>query len=146
MKYCFDLAREGGRRVAQILGTEVMDNQEHTLTYQCCMVNIRLPLRVIDGDGDPKSQAEEEKQGDSVAVPRSDVSRVTQYLTSASVTDHSTFIAITFYNSSWWARFSAQIYLELADFEYGAHVLKGLCKKVSQKAYPSTLAGAKFGS
>jgi hypothetical protein len=142
MKYCFDLARDGGQLIARILGTEVMDNDEHTLTYQCCMVNIRLPLYVdSEGDHTRGSGGAEALPSNSHApgvVPRSDVSRVTQYLTSACVTDHHTFIAIIFYANSWWARFSAQIYLELEDFEYGAYVLKKLCENVVQKAYLPT--------
>lgn len=42
-KYCEDIAQIGGQRVAQILGTEVMQNSTHTLT-NCSFVNVRLPL------------------------------------------------------------------------------------------------------
>lgn len=137
MKYCFDLARDGGQAVARILGTEVMDNQEHTLTDQCCMVNVRLPLHVSD-DSDSTSNADEGLSNSRftlAAVPRSEVPVVTQYLMSACVAQHHTFIAIIFYANSWWARFSAQVYLELEDFEYGAEALKSVCYKVAQKAY-----------
>lgn len=41
--YCQDIAQIGGRRVAQILGTEVMQNSTCTLT-NCSFVNVRLPL------------------------------------------------------------------------------------------------------
>lgn len=41
--YCQDIAQIGGRRVAQILGTEVMQNSTRTLT-NCSFVNVRLPL------------------------------------------------------------------------------------------------------
>lgn len=42
-RYCQDIAQIGGRRVAQILGTEVMQNSTRTLT-DCSFVNVRLPL------------------------------------------------------------------------------------------------------
>lgn len=42
-QYCQDIAQIGGRRVAQILGTEVMQNSTLTLT-NCSFVNVRLPL------------------------------------------------------------------------------------------------------
>lgn len=42
-EYCQDIAQIGGRRVAEILGTEVMQNSTHTLT-NCSFVNVRLPL------------------------------------------------------------------------------------------------------
>lgn len=42
-QYCENIAQIGGQRVAQILGTEVMQNSTHTLT-NCSFVNVRLPL------------------------------------------------------------------------------------------------------
>lgn len=151
MKYCFALARDGGQAVARILGTEVMDNQERTLTYQCCMVNIQLPLRVSDTviraqNGDAHTVAQSDSHFSIAVVPRSDVSIVTHYLTSACAADHHTFIAIIFYADSWWARFSAQIYLELEDFEYGAHALSAVCQKVAQKAYLPAVFPLEAGS
>jgi hypothetical protein len=132
MEYCQNLAHEGGRLVARILGTEVMDNSQHTLTFQCCMVNVRLPLKVIDDD---TTSTEVSESNVIASVSYSHASTVTHFLTSSCVKDHSTFIAFVFYRNAWWARFSAQIYLELADFEYGARVLQALCTRVAQKAY-----------
>lgn len=43
-QYCQDIAQIGGPRVAQILGTEVMQNSTRTLT-NCSFVNVRLPLK-----------------------------------------------------------------------------------------------------
>lgn len=42
-RYCQDIVNIGGRRIAQILGTEVMQNSTRTLT-NCSFVNVRLPL------------------------------------------------------------------------------------------------------
>jgi hercynylcysteine S-oxide lyase len=145
MNYCFDLARDGGRLVAQILGTEVMDNEDHTLTHQCCMVNVRLPLEVVDDRDEVNESSKGVPASDAntiAIVPSSQASTVTHFLTSACVTEYSTFIALIFYRNAWWARFSAQIYLELADFEYGAQVLKTLCQKVAQQSYAPTLPNA----
>ena len=132
MEYCYNLAGEGGRLVARILGTEVMDNSQHTLTFQCCMVNVRLPLEVIDNDngltGTSGSNA-------IASIRRAHALTVTHFLTSSCVKEHSTFIAFILYRNAWWARLSAQIYLELADFEYGARVLQALCIRVAQKEY-----------
>lgn len=38
----------------------------------------------------------------------------------------------------WWGRFSAQIYLELADFEYTGRVIKELCERIHQVHEAST--------
>lgn len=47
MNYNIKLAKQGGKIIADILGTEVIDNKSHTLT-DCCLVNIVLPLRVSE--------------------------------------------------------------------------------------------------
>lgn len=119
MRYCWDLAARGGKLVAEILGTEVMDNQEGTLTKECAMVTVRLPLKIrqaSDGAG---------------RIPPEQAPRVQAWLCETLVTRHGTFIAVVFYRNQWWARFSAQIYLELQDFEWGARVLKELCEEVA---------------
>lgn len=136
MDYCHTLARKGGHLVARMLGTEVLDNAEHTLTQECCMVNVRLPLGVTEDedDGQPNSGGAPSAKL-ITSVPRSQVSTVTQFLHSSCVSDHSTFLAFIFYRNAWWARLSGQIYLELADFEYGGRVLQTLCDKVAQGAY-----------
>ena len=143
MNYCFDLARTGGLRIAEILATEVLDNAEHTLTNQCCLVNVRLPLEVMD---DGEATLEEVGMGPASRskstfgiVPRSHVTMVTNFLTARCVEEHSTFIAFIFYRNAWWARLSAQIYLDLEDFEYGGFVLRALCESVSEKCYMTAL-------
>ena len=49
MNYCIEMANEGGKRSAEILGTEVMQNAETTLT-KCSMVNVKLPLTIGNGE------------------------------------------------------------------------------------------------
>ncbi|EEY22484.1 lolT-1 [Verticillium alfalfae VaMs.102] len=43
LDYLWKLAKEGGRKTAEILGTEVLDNVAGTLT-NCAMVNVFLPI------------------------------------------------------------------------------------------------------
>jgi hypothetical protein len=50
MRYCRDMAREGGALVATMLGTEVMENKEKTL-QNFFFSNVRLPLHVGAGSG-----------------------------------------------------------------------------------------------
>jgi hypothetical protein len=45
MSYCVRTAQEGGRRIAEILGTEVM-----ALEQQCYMINIRLAIESAISD------------------------------------------------------------------------------------------------
>lgn len=116
MRYCWDLAAAGGAAAARILGTEVMDNAEGSLTRQCCMVTVRLPILPRSGQGDAASSA-------TAATG----AKVQSWMCEEMALKFGTFIAITFYKSRWWARFSAQIYLDVGDFERGARILARLC-------------------
>ncbi|KAJ0116402.1 hypothetical protein J7T55_007382 [Diaporthe amygdali] len=112
MEYCWELARRGGLAAAKILGTEVMDNEDGTLTRQCSMVMVRLPIEVASAEkGTP-------------GVPIEQASGVQAWICETLVTKYNTFIAIIWYQGRWWARFSAQIYLDESDFVWGAKVLK----------------------
>jgi len=60
---------------------------------------------------------------------------VRDWLTLKMVREFHTFMALIFYRGEWWVRLSAQVYLELDDFEWGAVVLKELCERVRQGAW-----------
>ncbi|MCJ1478106.1 hypothetical protein MMC13_006782 [Lambiella insularis] len=114
MSYCRMLALEGGDRAAEILGTEVMDNSTHSMR-DCAFANIRLPLRIGEGNGMVR-------EGDKMAVA--------QWLGVRGTEEWETYFAVVLYRQQWWWRFSAQIFLEVADAEWGARVLKGLCERI----------------
>ncbi|KAI9868752.1 MAG: hypothetical protein M1813_004603 [Trichoglossum hirsutum] len=120
-EYCTRLAREAGKLVADALGTEVLDNRTGTLT-RCCFANVRLPLDV----GTDASRGH---------VLHADVPRVTEYIARVLVDDYNTFIAVMFYAGNWWVRLSAQIYLELKDFEWCVGVLREVCERVRKREY-----------
>lgn len=92
MDYCSSLSREGGRAIAKILRTSVLDNSTNTLT-DCCLVNVLLPLEIgtsqIEGffkvNEDTKMQAY-------------------QWMLETLMNDYKTYIAIAFLNNKWWAR------------------------------------------
>lgn len=115
MRYCWDLAAKGGAAAARILGTEIMDNPAGTLTHESAMVMVRLPIATPPG----LEPAAVSKIG----------GKVQSWLCEEMAMRHRTFMAITFYKGRWWARFSAQIYLEVSDFEWGAGVLARLCSE-----------------
>jgi hercynylcysteine S-oxide lyase len=118
-KYNNDLALKGAKHVAQVLGTEILDNEEGTLT-KCCLVNVRLPL-VIDIS----------KPG-HYTVKSKDAAEIHPFITTDLNKSYNTYIQILFHNNSWWARLSGQIYLEFEDFEKGAQTLKEVMKKVGR--------------
>ncbi|KAG6877701.1 hypothetical protein C0993_004911, partial [Termitomyces sp. T159_Od127] len=86
--YCHALAVNGGRRVAEILGTQVMDMPETSGELIGTMVNVLLPLS-------------------KTIRPSPSVTRAV---------DHKLFheqraYAVTYYhNNHWWVRISAQVY------------------------------------
>lgn len=126
MSYCWDLAREGGLAAAKILGTEVMDNEEGTLTRQSSMVMVRLPIEIRN--------VEKETAG----VPIEQAPGVQAWICETLVKEHNTFIAIIWYKGRWWARFSAQIYLDESDFVWGAKVLKEISEKIMAEGIVGT--------
>ena len=118
------LAREGGQRAAEILGTEVLDNESRSLT-RCSMVNVALPL-VVEG---------EREDGKGTAIPASDKAAVTNWILQTLMDEHKTFVSLYVYRGRWWARLSAQVYLELDDFEWAGRVLKEVCGRVAKGEY-----------
>jgi selenocysteine lyase/cysteine desulfurase len=114
MEYCSTIAYRGAQRVAKILGTEVMNNKEDMMTWQSCMVNVRLPLKLDEDIG------EEHKR------------MVVAHISKELVNEYRGFIATVFHNGVWWARVCGQIYLEMKDFEYGGRCLLEVCDKIKQ--------------
>lgn len=120
--YCTRLARDGGARVAALLGTEVLDNEAATLG-RCFFANVRLPL----------SLAACEAQAQAKGVARDVVqAKVKAWAAEVMVREYGGFQALVEYGGGWWARLSAMVYLEMADFEWGAGVLKKICERVER--------------
>ncbi|KAJ5597167.1 Pyridoxal phosphate-dependent transferase major region subdomain 1 [Penicillium hetheringtonii] len=117
-EYCIGLARKGGRRVAEILGTSVLDNDAHTLT-ECFMVNVLLPLR------QPTS-------GEGSRIMSGDFpgATVTDWMQKTMIKEYKTFMPVFAFQGSWWVRLSGQIYLEDSDFEWAGWRLKELCARL----------------
>jgi hercynylcysteine S-oxide lyase len=129
--YCFTLAREGGRKVAEMLGTEVLENDEGTLG-RCCFANIRLPLK-MDSVAHVAGVEALDRIGKMSAVIK-----VRDWICDVSNKDYSTFFALVVYNGAFWVRLSAQVYLEMADFEWSAQVLKEICERVMRGDFLET--------
>ncbi|KAK3290422.1 pyridoxal phosphate-dependent transferase [Chaetomium fimeti] len=124
------MAREGGKRAAEILGTKVMDNASQSLT-RCSMVNVALPLAVQPENG----KALEGELASLPSFPESDMSAVTDWFLRRLMDEHNTFIALFVYGGQCWARLSAQVYLELDDFEWAGKTLKEVCERVAKGEY-----------
>jgi hypothetical protein len=121
MEYCSKLAKEGGEAVARILGTNIMDNSTGTLTRGCCIVNVLLPLEISPS----------KVPGQNCIDPGNGM-LATQWMEQTLTTDFKTFLPIYFFQEKWWTRLSAQIYLELADFEWAGAALKAICERAGK--------------
>jgi selenocysteine lyase/cysteine desulfurase len=120
--YCQTLARDAGKYVAKELGTEVMENSTGTLG-QCCMSNVRLPIS-LDKVHAIAAQNGIEKEDAGVMVR--------DWMKKLSHEEYGTFIIVYWYGDVWWTRLSAQVYLEMRDFEKMAEILKGMCERVEK--------------
>lgn len=119
--YTTNLAREGGQRVAKILGTSVLDNKAHTLT-NCSLVNILLPLR-LSGDGNGSR--------DNIVTPRPGIEiAVSDWIQRTLIAEYRTYMPVFFFQGSWWVRLSGQVYLDMEDFEWAGRVLGEVCARV----------------
>jgi selenocysteine lyase/cysteine desulfurase len=121
MEYCYKLAKEGGEAVAKVLGTSIMDNSTGTLTKGCCIVNVLLPLEISPSMIPGKN-----------CIDPGNGSIATEWMQEALIEDFNTFLPIYFFQGKWWTRLSAQIYLELADFEWAGAALKAICERAGK--------------
>jgi selenocysteine lyase/cysteine desulfurase len=117
--YCYEIARVGGERVAEILETEVMSTETGTMS-QCCFANVAFPFKFKKG-------GELHQEG---AFDVSDASRLAYWINSTAVREYDTYLQIAYHARKMWVRLSGQIYLELKDFEWVGHTLKELCERV----------------
>ncbi|KAI1843735.1 hypothetical protein JX265_001031 [Neoarthrinium moseri] len=112
MSYCTKIAKDGGRKMAEIMGTETLTNVTGSL-QQCCFVNVRLPVTLADLD-----------------APDSKGLHIAKWMQEKTPAEYETYIPIKFYKGGFWCRISGQIYLTIDDFEWAAETLMDLCKRV----------------
>ncbi|KAI9494039.1 pyridoxal phosphate-dependent transferase [Zychaea mexicana] len=109
-KYCNDLARQGGQLVAEALGTEVLENQDKTLTV--AMTNIRLPFlnKRARSDGE-----------------------IINIIVDKCIYEHNTMCSPYKHNGQWFVRLSAQVYNDLDDFRYFADEIQKVLRELEDK-------------
>lgn len=109
--YCHSLALAGGKRLARLLGTSLMDTTgEFTLN----MTNVELPL----------APSISSNNGTTLEIVRN---LLEGWRVSATIFQH---------NGKWWVRVCTQVWNEISDFEYLAKALKDSCEKVDRKYHP----------
>lgn len=138
MAYTTRLAREGGQKVAEILGTRVLENKKGTLV-RCAMVNVALPLVTgVDLKAGVKLTEKEEKEVEGMyEIPKEEAAKAFNWMYKVLREEYNTFVPMTFYRRRFWARLSAQVYLEESDFEWAGQTLKEVCERVAKGEYKS---------
>jgi hypothetical protein len=122
--YCYELAREGGDRVAEILGTQRLQSQGSEMT-KCCFANIELPLSF-------SSKADEKDEKGRRKLNVKEAGTIARWLNMTAVKEHDTYLQIGFHANKLWVRLSGQIYLEMKDFEWVGPKLKELCERIQE--------------
>jgi len=121
-QYCFGLARRGGKLMAEVLNTEVMDNKSSTLS-ECCFAMVRLPVQFVSQQ-QPRSETARDGVFDTKDGPK-----IVKWIMTTLKDKHNTWKPANFYCGAIWVRVSAQVYLDIQDFEWAARVLKELCRQ-----------------
>jgi len=107
--YTRSLALTGGKRVAEILGTCLLDQTENSeLTLS--MVNVKLPL--------PDTQ------------DMSTGMKIFTLFSERTLSEWKCFMPVFHFYGAWWARLSAQVWNEMSDFEHAGKALAAICKDV----------------
>ena len=131
-EYIQSIAKRGAEIIADKLGTEILDNEEGTLT-KCALQNIRLPIGTCT-EGRFVAAREKEAGVEVVLVEAEKASALTHYLQQTMVQEFKTFIPVLLHRGNWYARISGQVYLDEDDFKFGAEVLLELVNKLRKGA------------
>lgn len=126
LNYLWDLNKKGSKYVAEALGTEVLENSKGTLT-NCAMANIALP--VWKGERGPEAKETE------IVVPPEHMSLAVTWLMRTLADDYKTIVPMFLLGNRLWFRTSAQIYLDMADYEHLAKSLNTMCERVRKGEY-----------
>ncbi len=86
MQHCENLAREAGRLGANILGTEIMQNKEESLT-KCFLTNIELPMQIGDGEKE---------------IPEQDTYKVAVWMTTRMAAEYDVYSPVFTHAGKFW--------------------------------------------
>lgn len=120
-RYCTELAKQGGQRIADILDTTPMQSDSGTL-QDCCFATIQLPLQFENTDSQYPSTTS--------TFQVSDWMKISKFIMDKATEEHDTFLPVSYHAGYMWARISAQVYLDIDDFVFAGEILKDLCDRV----------------
>lgn len=104
-----------------------MENSKETLT-NCGLGNVALPVWIGEEKG------AEAQDGDAL-IAESDVTVVKQWMFRVMMDEYKTFMMLYAIGNRLFVRISAQIYLDMKDYEFAARVLGDICSRVAGGEY-----------
>ena len=120
------LNKAGSALVADGFGTKVLNNSKGTMT-DCGMANVPLPVWI--------GEKGKEAGDDDVVVPKEEAEKAFQWMLRKMYEEYNTFIVLYAEQGRFWTRLSAQVYLDLADYEFVVRTLKSLFERVRKGEY-----------
>ncbi|KAI8980100.1 PLP-dependent transferase [Trametes punicea] len=111
--YCHKLALDGGKRLAEVMKTRVMD-ETGELTVN--MSDVLLPLPVEKTPGEVYS--------------REQLVKINLFLREKLLNEWNAYAAHYFHAGAWWCRCSAQVFNEVSDFEYLGKAFNAICQEI----------------
>ncbi|KAJ5316656.1 hypothetical protein PENANT_c019G03268 [Penicillium antarcticum] len=130
--YCQKVANEGADAIADILGTDVLQEPglkagQESAMRKCALTTVRLPIAVSD--------AGEGFEGALAVLSEDEARSAFSWIQGKLMDEYCTFLPV-FRHGSWlWTRLSGQVYLETGDFEDVGRSLKQLCERVAKKEF-----------
>ncbi|KAH9902928.1 PLP-dependent transferase [Cubamyces lactineus] len=146
--YCHKLALEGGKRLAEVMGTQVMDETGELTLNMVSMRVLRLSSRGYElSDRRSKSDSSTDiayRAQSNVALPlpaektpgevytREQLHKINLHLRHKLLNEWNAYAAHYFHAGRWWCRCSAQVFNEISDFEYLGKAFDAICKEVEE--------------
>ncbi|OAL72432.1 hypothetical protein A7D00_3432 [Trichophyton violaceum] len=140
MQYCQTLAFEAGNRVARIWGADVLSEfcssgghldvtkEKRSEFRKCAFANVRLPITLVDDQNVPQGRI---AKAEWPVVRMADAVPTCRAMEQRLVLKHSTMSPCYVHAGSIWTRLSAQVYLEVSDFEWLASVFKKIFEELA---------------
>ncbi|CAN8102084.1 unnamed protein product [Discula destructiva] len=93
------------------------------------------PVHELGKESEGKAAAGGLARDSDTVIPHSDAERIWEWMTKVLVDEYKTFIPTYYHDGRFWARLSAQVYLDGDDFVWAGQTLKTLCERVARKEY-----------
>jgi len=117
--YCHNMAMQGGKHMAAVMGTRVLDE---TGELTANMTNVLVPLDISHFSGE-------------------ELGALLSNFNNTLLDKYNCFAGIYFHDKKCWVRCSSQIWTELSDFEYVGKAISEICQEYAQKGFNASAGG-----